>query len=35
LTFAAYAPGAANTTAWLQAELGKTLTAFELSGEIE
>ena len=35
LTFAAYAPGAQNTTAWLKAELEKTLAAFELSGVIE
>ncbi|MDZ7884533.1 MAG: hypothetical protein U5N53_17330 [Mycobacterium sp.] len=35
LTFAAYAPGAENTTAWLKAELDKTLAAFELSGVIE
>ncbi|KRD20424.1 hypothetical protein ASE48_01035 [Mycobacterium sp. Root265] len=35
LTFAAYAPGAENTTAWLKAELEKTLAAFELSGVIE
>lgn len=35
LTFAAYAPGAENTTGWLKAELEKTLAAFELSGVIE
>ncbi|WP_304106908.1 hypothetical protein [Mycolicibacterium bacteremicum] len=35
LTFAAYAPGAENTTAWLRAELEKTLAAFRLSGVIE
>lgn len=35
LTFAAYAPGAPNTTAWLRTELDKTLAAFELSGVIE
>lgn len=35
LTFAAYAPGAENTTAWLKAELEQTLAAFELSGMIE
>ncbi|CAN7474343.1 hypothetical protein [Mycolicibacterium frederiksbergense] len=35
LTFAAYAPGAENTTAWLKAELERTLAAFELSGMIE
>ncbi len=35
LTFAAYALGAENTTAWLRAELEKTLVAFELSGVIE
>ncbi len=35
LTFAAYAPGAENTTAWLRAELEKTLAAFGLSGVIE
>jgi hypothetical protein len=35
LTFAAYAPGAENTTAWLKGELEKTLAAFELSGMIE
>ena len=35
LTFAAYAPGAENTTAWLRTELEKTLAAFELSGVIE
>ncbi|MGK2868009.1 MAG: wax ester/triacylglycerol synthase domain-containing protein [Mycobacterium sp.] len=35
LTFAGYAPGAENTTAWLRTELEKTLAAFELSGVIE
>ena len=35
LTFAAYAPGAENSTAWLRGELEKTLTDFELSGVIE
>jgi Wax ester synthase-like Acyl-CoA acyltransferase domain len=35
LCVAAYAPGAENTTAWLRAELEKTLAAFELSGVIE
>ncbi|WP_447709217.1 wax ester/triacylglycerol synthase domain-containing protein [Mycobacterium sp. C31M] len=35
LTFAAYAPGAQNTTAWLRTELEQTLAAFELSGVIE
>lgn len=35
LTFAAYAPGAENTTSWLKVELEKTLAAFELSGVIE
>ncbi|MGW0158709.1 hypothetical protein ACWDUN_05235 [Mycobacterium sp. NPDC003323] len=35
MTFAAYAPGAENTTAWLRAELEQTLAAFELSGVIE
>ncbi|WP_395311876.1 wax ester/triacylglycerol synthase domain-containing protein [Mycobacterium sp. AMU20-3851] len=35
LTFAAYAPGAENTTAWLRGELEKTLADFDLSGVIE
>ncbi len=35
LTFAAYAPGAENSTAWLRGELDKTLADFGLSGVIE